>query len=221
MTARTRPQLGIAILGTPPARATASAQRGAGPASEAADRAASGFDGGGIAIRFAGEDAGRPPLLAMLLDLTLRNPRPEPRWFLVPATCGAGAGSLDGSVHAASVRASDGAGRAVVAHFVGRSCFHAMRLPAGGELHLERLPVEQWSPRPPAVLAFEVVIARHLAIAGEPAERWLGAAVTSDPGARARHDALALVSHRAALDLAELPIDLAGDERVAVRLALA
>ena len=37
-----------------------------------------------VAMKLVDTRAGKPPLLRLLFDVTLRNDRAEPRWFLLP-----------------------------------------------------------------------------------------------------------------------------------------
>jgi hypothetical protein len=173
-----------------------------------------------VQIAFAGEHAERPPLVTVLLDVTLQNPAAAPRWFLIPATFGSGTDLQGGSVNSAAIRAGRGGGRALVGHFSGQSAFHALLLPAGATVAITHLPVELWYGARPDALSFEVVIADRFSIGGAPGEAWFGQAAASDGAVRVAYEALELVSSRSSSSFAEEPVELGGEARVPVTIAL-
>src|SRR5688572_7813558 len=76
---------------------------------------------------------GKPPLMVLKLELTLKNGDDEPRWFLVPRKLPAG---NEKGVNGVEVRAFEGKGRAVVGRFIGTAGFHALLLPPKAEVTL-------------------------------------------------------------------------------------
>lgn len=167
-----------------------------------------------VRVAFAGEQPGRPPIVTVLLDVTLHNPEAAPRWYLVPARFGAGEDLHGGSVHTVEVRAGQGVR---VAQFSGLTGFHAVLVPAGGEVVISGLPVELWYDEPPAALHFDIASVGGLAIGRESGEAWLGGAASDG---RAAYDALALVASRSSPDLDELPVGLTGERRLPVTVSL-
>jgi len=127
-----------------------------------------------------------PPFLRLLLDVTLENERQQPRWFLLgnasPATTG-----ID-SVHVYNL-----GGQVIVGHFSGNGGFHALLLPAGARITLEKFPL-RIAGNPPAVIPFDVVTASAFTVDGEDAQAWFGMDATSS--ARASVSAQPLESQR-------------------------
>jgi hypothetical protein len=127
----------------------------------------------------------KPPLVELYFDVVLRNDRSEPRWFLLPSNLGPGPASIGakGGVDGVEVFASRGKASVIVGHFLGRGGFYALVLPARSRVHLRSFPISYWGDLPEH-LQVELVVAKRLAIGGEPAESWLGV----NPMRRARAD---------------------------------
>lgn len=169
-----------------------------------------------IQIAFAGEQPARPPVVTVLLDVTLHNPEVAPRWYLVPARFGAGADLHGGSVHSIAVRAGGGV---MIGQFTGRAGFHAVLVPAGATVAIAHLPVELWYEVTPQELSFDVACTAALAIGPDPAEQWFGKTATS-AAARVDYDILQVVSTRSSPDLDELPVVLTGERRLPITVHL-
>lgn len=147
-----------------------------------------------VTIRYAGDSPGKPPLLRVQLDVVLRNSGAAPRWFLLPKSSQNDPGGVD-TLQAYELR---GKGRAVVGRFLGRAGFQAVLVPAGGEVHLHKLPYSHWGERPHGQLALEVRSASDFTLGGEPARSWFAADPVSDLHADASEDhSTALSTHRA------------------------
>lgn len=169
-----------------------------------------------IHIAFAGEQPAHPPIVTVLLDVTLHNPDAAPRWYLVPARFGAGADLHGGSVHSIAVRAGGGV---KIGQFTGRAGFHAVLVPAGATVAIAHLPVELWYEVPPPELSFDVASTAALAIGPDPAEQWFGKTAAS-AAARVEYDSLEMVSSRSSPELHELPVVLTGERRLPVTVRL-
>ncbi len=170
-----------------------------------------------VEIRLAGEYPGRPPLTRFSLDVVLRNSSPDPRWFVLPTNLPAPA---RGGVDKLEVYELAGKGRAVVGRFLGTggfqgrarsrwwrseaaSAFDRLLGPAsrrraylrGGDREAGH---RRRSPDPQLVL-------------GRPDQRRAGADVSGEERMTA--------SHRTS-DGKEVPVSLAEDHRVSVRVEL-
>src|SRR5205807_5393294 len=111
-----------------------------------------------------------PPLAELYFDVTLRNDRTAPRWFLLPSNLGSGMAAIGKKgVDTLEVFAPQGQGRVIVGHFLGTGGFHALLLPPRAEVRLRLFPISDWGD-PPANLEIEIVMARQLTIGGESVE---------------------------------------------------
>ncbi|MDT7603281.1 MAG: hypothetical protein QOF61_1278 [Acidobacteriota bacterium] len=133
---------------------------------------------------------GKPPLVELYFDVTLRNRRDEPRWFLLPSHLYPQSASFaaKGGVDHLQVFAPRGEGRVVIGHFLGTGGFQALLLAARAEVRLRRLRISFWGELP-ARLRVEVVTAKRLQIGDEDAESWFGVNPTSSAVADIAEDA--------------------------------
>jgi hypothetical protein len=113
----------------------------------------------------------RPPLVALVADIALRNDGGQPRWWLVAATAGPRVAPVaSAGVHSVEVAPGDGV---VVGRFAGAAPFGALRLDAGGELTLRGWTVTVWDDPPVAEVELDVINAAEVIIGGRPVAEWL------------------------------------------------
>ena len=124
----------------------------------------------------------RPPLAALLCDMTLTNAEGEPRWFLLPdefpPIALPGETTLESIVYRLT---GTGAGTAVVGHALGPAGFRALLLPGGRPVTAS--VSDRYLDDPPAVGAIDILVAAQLTIGGEPAAAWFGMEPLCDAGA--------------------------------------
>ena len=157
---------------------------------------------------------GKPPLMVLKLELTLKNGDDEPRWFLVPRKLPAG---IEKGVNGVEVRAFEGKGRAVVGRFTGTAGFHALLLPAKAEVTLRGLTLDYWG-KLPDTIHFEVRVARDVLVGGEPARAWFAADPTSDVSVDAEKEKG--VSVKRTPDAKEVPVSAVDARAIPVELRL-
>ena len=145
--------------------------------------------GPAVEVAFAAKLPARPPMVNVLVDVTLRNAEKEPRWFVLPLRSPASPDEAGGGVTGVQAYEATGEGRAVIGKFLGTGGFQVVLVPAGGEVVLSRLAVSSWQPKPLASLSFDVIVAKDATVGDRPIASWFGekAPITSD--ARARVDA--------------------------------
>lgn len=143
-----------------------------------------------VEIEFKQMRFGKPPLVDLYFDVTLRNSRRAPRWFLLPSTLNPQSTSFaaKGGVDHLEVFAPRGVGRVVVGRFLGTGGFQALLLPPRAEVRLRLLRISFWGELP-ARLHVEVVTAKRLKIGGGDALTWFGADAESSTHADIAEDA--------------------------------
>lgn len=166
---------------------------------------------------------GKPPLKYLKLDLHLRNPSDQARWFLLPTKLPQGPGGPGvpgGGVNSLRVMEHEGAqARVLVGRFSGTGGLQAVRLAPHAEVRIGALPVSYWGDLDGGAWSFEVRIAAGLTIGGTDASEWFG----EDPTSPARAD----VNREAALrvrdtpDGAEVPLGMTETRVVIVQVPAA
>ena len=117
----------------------------------------------------------------LLFDVTLRNARTDPRWFILPAVVHPQEKMVKSGVDGVELWTLSGGGRALVGKFTGKGAFHAVLLPPGAEVKVEKLPIEcQYATVKECAVPIEAIVAQKMTIGGEPAEKWLGDKPQSD-----------------------------------------
>jgi hypothetical protein len=126
-------------------------------------------------IEFKQMRFGKPPFVELYFDVTLRNSRDEPGWFLLPSNLNPESTSFaaKGGVDTLEAFAPRGTGRVVVGRFLGTGGFQAILLAAHAEVRLRLLRISYWGDLP-ARLRVEVVTAKRLRIGDEDAVSWFG-----------------------------------------------
>lgn len=208
------------------AQAASKAVPKAAPTREPA-RTEAAVTGPAVEITFAGRTPGKPPLVTLLFDVTLRNAESAPRWFVLPLSLPKDAGveaESDAGVAGVEVFEASGNGRAVLGKFLGTAGFQVVLVAPKAEVKLQRVGISYWqaSPRKDlASLPIEVVIAKELTVGGEPAAAWFG---TVDPlsGARVSADASAAkrAGSRMTEDRGEVPVVISEDRRVSLEVGV-
>jgi hypothetical protein len=136
-----------------------------------------------VEMQYCGMRPGKPPLLDMAFNVTVRNFADKPQWFLFPAAL------YDKAVGVRSSAGIDGIElfadspdhKVTVVHFMGTmnlqpegaGGFKGLLLPAGGVVSVHSLDIEFWGdPVPPVPM--RVVIADQVTLGGVPVEQWMG-----------------------------------------------
>jgi hypothetical protein len=143
-----------------------------------------------VEIEFKQMRFGKPPLVELYFDVTLRNSRDEPRWFLLPSNLSPKSTSFaaKGGVDTLEAFAPRGTGHVVVGRFLGTGGFQAILLAAHAEVCLRLLRIAFWGDLP-SRLRVEVVTAKRLRIGDEDAISWFGINPTSSVKAEIAEDA--------------------------------
>ena len=143
-----------------------------------------------VEIKFRQMRFGKPPLVYLSFDVTLRNNEKSPRWFLLPSNLGSGHAAVGekGGVDTLEVFSPRGKGHVVLGRFLGTGGFNALLLPHGAVVRLRLFPISYWGD-PPDNLEIEVVVATKLTIGGDQAENWFGKSPLSSVKADIPEDA--------------------------------
>jgi len=142
-------------------------------------------DGGGSAqsveLVFVESLAKKGAPKTLLFDVTLRNARTDARWFILPAVVHPQDRMVKSGVDGVELWTLSGSGRALVGKFTGKGAFHAVLLPPGAEVKVEKLPIEcQYATVKECAVPIEAIVAQKMTIGGEPGEKWLGDKPQSD-----------------------------------------
>jgi len=152
--------------------------------------------------KITGMKPGRPPLINMEAELSLKNGGDTPVWFRIPSKLPEGSGG----VFAIEVFAVEGKGRAVVAQFLGSGGFQALLLPAGADVTIRNLPVSYWGDAPPADVKIAVEAAAGIFIDGKPAKEALDLDLLSDAKVDADFSAAKMLVSRKPGNGNEVPV---------------
>ncbi len=130
---------------------------------------------------------GKPPLKTHLLDVTVQNLAPEPRWIALAETFPY-EGSEEprigqGKVAELQVFELSRAPRVVVVLTVATGGVWALRLPAEGTVMLRKLRIDSWWQDVPATAELEVVSAREILLGSRPMATCIAGPATSEAGA--------------------------------------
>ena len=136
-----------------------------------------------LSLAYTGYRRWRPPKVELRFDVTARNDEPAPRWAIVPDALPRGL-DVGSSTRAYSIELYElaGAGRVVVAHFIGDHGFFALLMPGSAELRLIGMPISYWGELPGSI-EIESATATALLVDGDPVEGRLGLDPASEPGA--------------------------------------
>lgn len=167
-----------------------------------------------VDMKFVGMEPGRPPLMRLRFDVTLRNPSAEPRWVIFPKETGR-APKSGGGVDGVEVDAL-GSPPVLVGRFQGTGSVQAVRLAGGAKVTLRRFTVSSWEDLPDGPASLEVVIASDLKVGGEDAAAWFGKDPTSPSTADVSEDGQSRAGSRHTPDRREVPITFTEEQRVKV-----
>ena len=162
----------------------------------------------------------RPPSVALMLDIVLRNPGDADHWFLIPDDVAIAEEIGGGTVNGADVRTLTGSGRVVITHFQGLRGFYALLLPAGGEVTLRDLQVDADLDALEEAISLPVERCTAAIIGGRPIADWAG----DDPACDRRVSATAvggtLLAERWPPGFPELPVEVGDGDRLLVPIEL-
>ena len=117
----------------------------------------------------------------LLFDVTLRNQRKEARWFVLPAVIHPQDKMLTSGVDGVELFSLKGDSKVTMGHFTGKGGFHAVLLPGGSELKVQKMPIEcHFNTLKECAVPIEVVIAGKLAVGGEPGDKWFNGKALSE-----------------------------------------
>ncbi|MFP4124872.1 hypothetical protein [Coleofasciculus sp.] len=173
-----------------------------------------------VEIKFIERRFRRPPIVDLLMDVTLRNHHAQPCWFLLPATLDSSSPLGQGSVNSVEVFELGGQGRVVVGRFLGTANFQAFLLPAGAELKLRGLPISLWEEEIVNGVEIEAVVASQLTVDSEPAQTWFGINPISDLKAEVSEDQIRRLASRSTPNLEEVPVSVVEKERIQLQVIL-
>lgn len=171
-----------------------------------------------VEMTLAGKHYGRPPLVKLSLDVTLRNHGAQPRWFILPNAVAIPPPPVKTGVDGVQVYALSGRGRVVVARFSGTGGFQALLLPADAEVRMRQVPVSFWGHLPERSLPVEVITARRIQVNAEPVEDWVGPDFLSDAKADVSEEGRKRIHSRDAPGSQEVPVSVEQDQRIAVQV---
>lgn len=131
-------------------------------------------EGPKVRATLVGERPGRPPLIRLLVDLSIANTGDVPRWALIPANLPPPTDATGGVNELEQQTATVGGRRVAVGRLLGRGGGYALRLAPGARVTLRRLEIGWWRepPATPSGIAFEVRFAGAVTIDGQPLARW-------------------------------------------------
>lgn len=162
----------------------------------------------------------KPPLSTLELDVSLRNPGGQPRWFLLPTSVAKDQRPMAISVSGAGVFAFPGSGHVVVARFDGVAGFYALQLPAGAEVELRGLQVRLAGELPGNPLVLEVITADGFTVGGQPPEAWTKTPATCEARADASQKGATRIGDYTTPDLKAVPVEIQGAERLTTSVAI-
>lgn len=173
-----------------------------------------------VEMTLVGVRYGRPPLVKLSLDVTLRNHGAQPRWFILPNAAAIPPPPVKTGVDGAQVYALSGRGRVVVARFSGTGGFQALLLPADAEVRMRQVPVLFWGHLSERSLPVEVITARRLQINAEPVEARVGPGFLSDAKADASEEDRKRIHSRDTPGSKEVPVSVEQDQRITIQVQL-
>jgi hypothetical protein len=156
-----------------------------------------------LEARAVGAGYGTPPMRAHALDVTLRNPATEPRWFVLPRKfpylrhVEPGPGGDETELHVLTLSEEP----KVILVAGTRSNLWAVKLPGSAVLTLHALEISSSMEHTMDEAVLEVIVARELRLGGRPLAEVVGQPLDSEGGidlvdARGDGDALARTTWR-------------------------
>ncbi len=173
-----------------------------------------------IEMRYMGLHRQKPPQITLIFDMTLRNERSVPRWFIIPYSLSPGVKYEKSGVYGVSIFGFEGKGKVIVSRFHGTGNFQALLLPASATIKLRNFTIEYWGELPKDSLPIEVVTATNLTIGSQTARAWLGRDPTSDKRADVTQQHLQILSSKYTSDDRELPVSIVEERRFKLNVNL-
>lgn len=173
-----------------------------------------------VKITFTRKNYHRPPLVGLFFNITLRNERLEPQWFLLPSKLNHPTELLSGGIDGVEVFRFGGQGRVVVGHFQGTGGFQAVLLPGNAEVTLHDFPIAFWGSLPEDSILVDVVIADQLLIGREAAQTWLGNDFMSDRQADVTSSQQEQLGSRYTPDRSEISVSMIGEHHITQQVDL-
>jgi hypothetical protein len=168
-----------------------------------------------VTIALAGERPGPPPLVRLLVRVTMTNPSGKTRWFLIPTSV-----PRDGSAGGVSKLEQLSAGPVRIGRFLGRGGFYGVALEPGATLTLNNLEIGWWNAAaagtPPPV---EVRTANDVTLGGASIATWFDADPSVTGSIEIDVDAAAHTQSRRVMEDREVEVLLIGGRSVSVSLA--
>ncbi len=121
---------------------------------------------------YVGNWRGKPPMALHYFDVALHNPSDGPRWLILPETFpyeGQDDPRPGGLLAELQIYRLSTQPSTIIAKGVGGN-FWALRLPAGGDITIRRLPITSWWGDFPKSTPIELIIAKDVLVAGAPLE---------------------------------------------------
>jgi len=155
-----------------------------------------------------------PPLSTLFVDVSLRNPGPRPRWFLITASTGKGQNPMAQSAFGVGVWSFPGTGNVVVAEFSGASPFYAIELPPDAAVELRELKIRLTGEPEADPLPLAVIVADELTLGGQPPIAWTQVPATCEARADATQQDATKLRAFTVPDLKDVAVDIKGGKRL-------
>lgn len=171
-----------------------------------------------VSVTLAGTKPARPPIITLLLDVTLKNDDKAPRWVLIPSKLPLRVAADKAGVDTLEQLA---AGNVAIGRLLGTGGRYAVRLAPGATAQLHKVEVAWWRDDPDAKkLSFDVQVASDVKVGGASLETWF----TGDPSITGKADAdFASAKNKAvhrAPDNKEQPLEIVGATATSISVSL-
>jgi hypothetical protein len=113
---------------------------------------------------------GRPPLLTLEAEVSLKNPLLKPVWFILPLNLP----ETPGGVDVVEVFTVQGNGKAEVLKMLGTGGFQTLLVPAESEILLKNFHFSFWGDPPSSGFQINVKTAENILLDGKPLKEFLG-----------------------------------------------
>ena len=181
-----------------------------------------------VEMRYCGFKPGRPPLLYLSFNITLRNPGDKPQWFLFPASLydKPQTARPDAGIDSIELLSDFPEHKVTVVDFMGTmklqpdgaGGFKGVLLPPAASVSIQGFGISFWG-EPASPISIHVVIADHITIGGLPVEQWMGETLTSAKSADVKN--LERAGSKSSPDLGELPVVISKSGELTIADALA
>lgn len=168
-----------------------------------------------VEMQYCDSRPGKPPLIHMAFNVTVRNVAGKPQWFLFPAALYDKAEGIrsNAGIDAIELFSDSPEQKVTVVYFMGTmnlqpegaGGFKGLFLPAGAVVSVHGLDIEFWGD-PASPIPMRVVIADQVTIGGAPVEQWIGKKLLSAQTADVKD--LERAGSKMAPELKELPVEI-------------